>query len=144
MLILGWGPRFLNKFDTKRCPFEFLRHDRDIYAQAVQKTRRQSWHLRMARAAGFSQLASEHWLLSLGVNCRLSRLSPSVDKCVCPWAGEVLLSKLSDSCGLETVRLHSSFAFGCLALSSLVSEKYQFSAWLIDYELSLFRLVRHA
>ena len=130
VLVLGWGPlpRFLNKFDTKRCPFGFLRQERDRGAHAGQKTRRQCWHLREASAPGFWQLTFEHWLLSF-VHCWLSRLSPSVDTCVCPWRGKVLLSKLSDSRGVETVRLQSSFAFACLVLSSPVSENkiYQHS-----------------
>ena len=129
VLIWGWGPRFLNTFDTKRCPFGFLRHDRDTEAQAGQKTRRQYWHFWEACAPGVWQLEFEHSLLSLGVHCWLSRLSPSVDTCVCLWTGEVLLSKLSDSRGLETVRLQSWFAFGCLVLSSPASEN-QFSAQL--------------
>lgn len=124
MLILGWGPRFLNNVDTKRCPFGFLRHDRHTDAQAGQKTRQQCRHLREACAPGLWQLTFEHWLLSLVVCCRLSRLSPSVSTGVCLWMGKVLLSKLSDSCGVETVRLHSSFAFGCLVLSSSVSENH--------------------
>lgn len=34
----------------------------------------------------------------------------------------MLVSKLSDSRGVETVRLQSSFVFGCLVISSPVSE----------------------
>ena len=40
----------------------------------------------------------------------------------CPGRARILLSKLSDSCGVDAVvKLQSSGTFGCLLMSSLVS-----------------------